>query len=102
MKLLAAAAVGASILAQGGLISASPLKIIDIFEISTLGGMTFQISQVPNQRYSGAPKGPLAVAKAYAKFGVDAPDDLLSAIDQLLQQLGLLGSNASNATTPGM
>ncbi|KAI1419948.1 eukaryotic aspartyl protease [Xylaria sp. FL1777] len=63
-----------------------------LFEISTLGGMTFKINQVPNQKFYGARKGrgAMAMAKAYSKYGAAIPDDLLSYIEQILEELGLI------------
>ncbi|KAI0857495.1 eukaryotic aspartyl protease [Xylaria cubensis] len=78
-----------------------------LFEVTTLGGMTFKLNQVPNQKFSGVRKGrgAMAMAKAYTKYGAAVPDDLLSYIDQLLEELGLLqqpgAGNNTSASTPG-
>ncbi|KAI0126914.1 eukaryotic aspartyl protease [Xylariales sp. AK1849] len=107
MKFLSAAAIAASLLSQNGMISASPMdiKVVDVFEVSTLGGMTFKINQQPNEAYTGIRKGPLALGRAYAKFGVSFPDDLTSIIQQLLEELGLSNNNkkgnSTGASTPG-
>lgn len=101
MKFLSVLAVAASILSQDGLISAKRLRTIDVYEISTLGGMTFRIGQIPNEKYTGIRKGPLAIAKAYHKYGIAFPDDLASVIEQLLEELGLAaGSSKTNTTKP--
>ncbi|RWA04208.1 hypothetical protein EKO27_g10895 [Xylaria grammica] len=76
-----------------------------LFEISTLGGMTFKITQVPNQKFYGARKGrgAMAMAKAYSKYGAPVPDDLLSYIEQLLEELGLIqqpGSGNDTSASP--
>lgn len=85
---------------QNGLVAAAPhTKVIkiDLSEISVLGGMTFKIHQQPNKAFKGVRKGSLALARAYSKFGVEFPDDLLTAIEKLLEELGLAG----NTTTGG-
>ncbi|KAI1076137.1 eukaryotic aspartyl protease [Whalleya microplaca] len=101
------AAVAASFLCCPDLASAGPVKergLLDpLFEITTLGGMTFKINQVPNKKFYGAKKGrgSMAIARAYSKFGAAIPDDLLSTIQQILEELGLLGNNGgggSNST----
>ncbi|ORY57147.1 eukaryotic aspartyl protease [Pseudomassariella vexata] len=94
-------AVAASILCHETLVLAAPLTLEDVLEISTLGGMTFKISQVPNSRYTGMKKGrgTMAIARAYAKFGAAVPDDLQSLIDQILAELGLVGNNGNNGDT---
>ncbi|KAI1875170.1 hypothetical protein JX265_004228 [Neoarthrinium moseri] len=97
MKFSAVAAVAGAILSHDGRVAASPLKI-EVFEISTLGGMTFKIHQAPNKAFSGLRKGPLAIARAYTKFGLTFPDDLSSVIEQLLEELGLLKGNKGNST----
>ncbi|KAK9425762.1 hypothetical protein SUNI508_03123 [Seiridium unicorne] len=103
MRPFSSATLAAAIVAQYGLVSASPLKVItiDLSEISTLGGMTFKIHQQPNKAFSGVRKGPLAIAKAYAKFGVSFPDDLLSVIEQLLEELGLSKSTGNSTKVAG-
>jgi hypothetical protein len=98
MKFFSVVAVAASIVSQDGLITAKPLRTIDVYEISTLGGMTFKINQIANSKYSGIRKGPLAIAKAYRKYGIEFGDDLTSIIEQLLEELGLAGSSKTNTT----
>ncbi|KAK1598337.1 eukaryotic aspartyl protease [Colletotrichum navitas] len=73
---------------------AKPVK----FEIATLGGAAFRIEQVPNPNfYYGSRRGPVALARAYSKFGQQIPDELLSLIDQILAELGLLnGGNGGH------
>ncbi|KAF3023496.1 Type I transmembrane sorting receptor [Neopestalotiopsis sp. 37M] len=83
---------------QNGLVAAAPhTKVIkiDLSEISVLGGMTFKIHQQPNKAFKGVRKGSLALARAYSKFGVAFPDDLLTAIEKLLEELGLAGNTTT-------
>ncbi|KAI8947204.1 eukaryotic aspartyl protease [Xylaria longipes] len=105
------AVVAASFSFTRNLVSAAPTEkrgvLGPLFEVSTLGGMTFKLNQVPNQKFSGARKGrgAMAMAKAYTKYGAAVPDDLLSYIEQLLEELGLIqqpgaGKNTS-ASPPG-
>ncbi|KAI2616076.1 eukaryotic aspartyl protease [Hypoxylon sp. NC1633] len=101
-----AAAVAAYVLCCGDLASAGPVQKRGsrdpFFEITTLGGMTFKINQVPNKKFYGQHKGrgSMAIARAYSKYGLAIPDDLLSTIEQILEELGLLGNNgAGNNTT---
>ncbi|KAI1155827.1 eukaryotic aspartyl protease [Nemania diffusa] len=100
------AIAAASFFSARSLVSAAPVEkrgsLGPLFEISTLGGLTFKISQVPNAKFSGARKGrgAMAIAKAYSKYGAAIPDDLLSYIEQLLEELGLLQNpGAGNDTT---
>lgn len=62
-----------------------------LVEISTLGGRTVKISQVPNSKFNGTRKGrgAMAIAMAYSKYGAPVPDDLLAYIEELLGELGL-------------
>ncbi|KAJ8125477.1 hypothetical protein O1611_g8161 [Lasiodiplodia mahajangana] len=97
------AVVAASFIFTQNLISAAPVQkrgILGLFEISTLGGVTFKIQQVPNKKFYGARKGrgAMAIARAYSKYGAAIPDDLLSYIEQLLEELGLL-QNPGNETS---
>ncbi|XXH03092.1 Zinc resistance conferring protein [Hypoxylon texense] len=102
-----AAAVAAYVLCCQDLASAGPVRIqkrgtLDpLFEITTLGGMTFKISQVPNKKFYGQHKGrgSMAMARAFSKYGAAIPDDLLSTIEQILEELGLLGNNGSGNKT---
>ncbi|KAI0198393.1 eukaryotic aspartyl protease [Astrocystis sublimbata] len=77
-------------------VSAAPTErrgpLDSVFEVTTLGGTTFKVNQVPNQKYSGAIKGrgAMAMARAYTKYGEPVPDDLLAYIYQLLEDLGLI------------
>ncbi|KAF7537654.1 hypothetical protein G7054_g3517 [Neopestalotiopsis clavispora] len=83
---------------QNGLVAAAPhTKVIkiDLSEISVLGGMTFKIHQQPNKAFKGVRKGSLALARAYSKYGVAFPDDLLTAIEKLLEELGLAGNTTT-------
>ncbi|KAI1497190.1 aspartic peptidase domain-containing protein [Biscogniauxia marginata] len=60
--------------------------------------MTFKINQVPNTKFYGAKRGrgEMAIARAYSKYGAAVSDDLLTTIQQLLEELGLL-QNAGGA-----
>ncbi|KAK2038923.1 eukaryotic aspartyl protease [Colletotrichum somersetense] len=94
MRFTNPAAVAACIPFVANLVNAKPVNI----EIATLGGAAFRIEQVPNPNfYYGSRRGPIALARAYSKFGQQIPDELLSLIDQILAELGLLngGSGAS-------
>ncbi|GJD02653.1 endothiapepsin [Colletotrichum higginsianum] len=87
MRFTNPAAVAAVIPFAARLVDAAPSKM----EIATLGGAAFRIEQVPNPDfYYGSRRGPIALARAYSKFGQQIPDDLLSLIDQILDDLGLL------------
>lgn len=102
-----AAAAAAFVVCSQDFASASPVggrvqKRDTIYEITTLGGMTFKISQVPNKKFYGQRRGrgSMAIARAYSKFGQAVPDDLLTTIEQILEELGLLGNTGSgNSTT---
>lgn len=100
-----AAAVAAYVLCCRDLASAGPVQkrgVLDpLFEITTLGGMTFKISQVPNKKFYGRRKGrgSMAIAKAYSKYGAAIPDDLLSAVEEILKELGLLGNGGAGNNT---
>ena len=100
MKLVTFAALAASVLSQNVVVTTitttSPLTLEDILQITTLGGMTFRVPQVPNSRYTGMRRGPLAMARAYSKFGLEFPDDLLAAIERLLEELGLSNNGSGN------
>lgn len=97
------AACAAVMLAQDGIVSASSHKVSrhDILEISTLGGMTFKIHQKPNKKFTGLRRGPLAIARAYTKFGISYSDDLLSVIEKLLEELGLSGNKGNSTKVSG-
>ncbi|KAI0008152.1 eukaryotic aspartyl protease [Xylariaceae sp. FL0662B] len=101
-----AAVTAASFLCGADLASAGPVVkgrgLLDpLFEITTLGGMTFKINQVPNKKFYGAKKGrgSMAIARAYSKFGAQIPDDLLSTIQQILEELGLQSAGGGSNTT---
>ncbi|KAI5927252.1 eukaryotic aspartyl protease [Camillea tinctor] len=112
MKFQNTTALAASFLMCHGVVSAAPPPqqpqpekrgILDpLYAISTLGGMTFKISQVPNKKFYGTRRGrgSMAIARAYSKYGVAVSDDLLTTIQQLLEELGLLQSaGVGNGTT---
>ncbi|OTB05131.1 hypothetical protein M426DRAFT_10974 [Hypoxylon sp. CI-4A] len=102
-----AAALAAYALCYSDLASASPIHkqkrgaLDPLFEIQTLGGMTFKINQVPNKKYYGQRKGrgSMAIARAYSKFGVAVSDDLLATIEEILKELGLLGNDGAGNST---
>jgi len=49
---------------------------------------SFSVSQVRNEHFSGR-NGPLALARAYEKYGVDMPSDLRTAVVRIASELGL-------------
>ncbi|KAK7985180.1 aspartic peptidase domain-containing protein [Apiospora saccharicola] len=112
IKLMTIAALAAPVLSQNVVVTTTtttaPLTLEDILQITTLGGMTFRVLQAPNQKYTGVRRGPLAMARAYSKYGVAFPDDLLAAIERLLEELGLsngtgngVGGDGNNNSTSG-
>lgn len=100
MKFIIIAALAVSALSQNVVVTTitttASLTLEEILQITTLGGMTFRVLQAPNQKYTGIRRGSLAMARAYSKYGVTFPDDLLAAIEQLLQELGLSNNGAGN------
>ncbi|KAJ0161122.1 hypothetical protein CTA2_6753, partial [Colletotrichum tanaceti] len=87
MRFTNSAVVAAVVPFAARLVDAAPSKM----EIATLGGAAFRIEQVPNPDfYNGSRRGPIALARAYSKFGQQIPDDLMSLIDQILDDLGVL------------
>ncbi|OHE91604.1 endothiapepsin [Colletotrichum orchidophilum] len=87
MRFTKPAAVAAFVPLVSHLVDAAPRKI----EVATLGGAAFRIEQAPNPDfYYGNRRGPIALARAYSKYGQQIPDDLLGLIDQILGELGLL------------
>ncbi|KAK8016186.1 endothiapepsin [Apiospora rasikravindrae] len=100
MKSIIFAALAASVLSQDIVVTTTtttaPLTLEEILQITTLGGMTFRVQQEPNQKYTGMRKGPLAMARAYSKYGVKFTDDLLAAIERLLEELGLSNNGSGN------
>ena len=96
MKLLNIAAVAASILSAGSQVEARVRTIIitpDAFQIAVLGGQTFRVSQVPNAGFIPIGRGPRAMARAYSKYGITIPADLLLVLQEILLELGLLRPN---------
>jgi hypothetical protein len=109
MKYQHGVVVATSFILAEHMVSAGPIDkrgVLDpLFEISTLGGIAFKIHQVPNQKFYGARKGrgAMALAKAYSKYGVAVPDDLISYIEQILEELGLgqnPGGGNNTSTSP--
>ncbi len=77
----------------------------DMLEISVFGGQTIRAPQVANSAFVGVGRGPRAMAKAYAKFGVQISPELLLILEEILEALGLfspsgglggLGGSAGN------
>ncbi|KAI1414937.1 eukaryotic aspartyl protease [Hypoxylon sp. FL1857] len=68
-------------------------------EVTTLGGMTFKVNQVPNKNYLGQRKGSgaIAIARAYSKYGAPVPDNLLATVEAILKELE--GPSTGNSTT---
>lgn len=105
------AAVAASILSSAGLVAAAPrakANSATTIEISVLGGSTFKIHQAPNSNFRTKGQGPRALAKAYQKYGVSIPDDLLEIVLQILKDLGINvpgraggGADGNGTTTVG-
>jgi hypothetical protein len=96
---LTTAAVAASIFSSAGLVAAAPrVKIksnsVSALEISVLGGTTFKINQKPNNHFQSHGRGPRALARAYQKYGVAIPEDLLQTVLEILRELGI--------TVPGL
>ncbi|KAK3694056.1 aspartic peptidase domain-containing protein [Podospora appendiculata] len=92
MKLLSLAGVTASLLSSAGLVNGAPRITVvhpKDFTISTLGGNTFKIAQVHNEKFNPVGKGPRALAKVYQKYGLDFPPELLAILEEILIQLGL-------------
>ncbi|KAI0473847.1 eukaryotic aspartyl protease [Xylariaceae sp. FL0804] len=107
MRSYSAAALAAAFLLSHDLVSAVPtaqkralLTPEEVYEVSTLGGMTFRVPQVRNQRVMNMTKGrgQMALARAYSKYGGELSADLLSYIEKILEELGLLGSSSSSGT----
>lgn len=97
MRFSSVAGVAIPALLQVELASASPFQF-DVYGVSTLGGMTFKINQVPNQAYTGRRKGPLAIAKAYSKFGVSYPDELVTVLEKLVKEELKVSNSTGNST----
>ncbi|KAK3329691.1 aspartic peptidase domain-containing protein [Apodospora peruviana] len=98
MKFTGIAAAAASLLALADLVIGAPRVVVvnpSDFQISTLGGATFKISQVYNKKFRQLGRGPRAVAKVYQKFGLDFPPQLLEILEALLQELGISVPGAS-------
>ncbi|KAI1806589.1 Asp-domain-containing protein [Daldinia bambusicola] len=102
MKVTNTAAAAVALCCCTGLASAGPVRkrgaaLDRAFEITTLGGMTFKIHQVPNKKFYGQRRGrgSMAIARAYSKYGATIPDDLLSTIEEILRELGLLGNDSA-------
>ncbi len=59
---------------------------------------SFSVHQVRNNKFAGR-HGPLALAKAYNKFGAQMPDDLSAAVARITAELGLERRSTGSATT---
>lgn len=92
MKLTSLAAATASLLASANIAVAAP-RVVQVnaadLKYSTLGGKTFKVSQVYNNGFRQRGKGPRAVAKAYQKYGLEIPPQLLDILQSLLEDLGV-------------
>ena len=78
--------------ATAGLVAGAP-RVVTVrpedLRVSTLGGSTFRVKQVHNQRFNLLGKGPRARAKAYQKYGMDIPAELLAVLDDIAAKLGV-------------
>jgi hypothetical protein len=89
---LTTTAVAASIFSSAALVAAAPrvkANSLAALEISVLGGSTFKLHQAPNPNFRALGKGPRALAKAYQKYGVAFPDNLLEVVLEILKELGI-------------
>lgn len=83
----------AATLAAGGLASAVPPRVgIPVPPIGSSGA--FSVGQVHNSRH--VRHGPIALAKAYRKYGISISDELASAVASIVQKR----STGSETTTP--
>lgn len=103
---LTTTAIAASILSSAGLVGAAPKVKANSFaalEISVLGGSTFKLHQAPNPNFRALGRGPRALAKAYQKYGVSFPDNLLEIVLEILKELGITtsGQGAGGAGSNG-
>ena len=75
----------------------------DMLQVSVFGGQTIRAPQVLNAGFIAPGRGPRALAKAYAKFGVEISPELLLILEELLQALGIsvpgLGSSGTSGST---
>ncbi|KAK0618108.1 aspartic peptidase domain-containing protein [Bombardia bombarda] len=106
MKLSALAATAvSSLLFSAGLVEGAP-RIVQVraqdFKISTLGGSTFKISQVHNEKFSQVGKGPRALARVYHKYGLQLPPQLVAALEEILKELGLVGKHKPSKSGSGL
>ena len=68
----------------------------EMLEISVFGGQTIKAPQVANAGFHSMGRGPRALAKAYAKFGVEISPELLLILEELLEALGLATAGSGN------
>ncbi|CAK7234166.1 hypothetical protein SBRCBS47491_008857 [Sporothrix bragantina] len=80
----------------------------EMLEISVFGGQTIHAPQVINTGFITPGRGPRALAKAYAKFGVELSPELLLILEEILAALGITlpgvagtGSTGSTGSTGG-
>jgi hypothetical protein len=92
MKFLGVAAVAASILSGVDALPRGRTVIVrpSDFEIAVLGGMTLRIDQVENKNFIAQGRGPRALARAFSKYGVAVPVELLLILREILQELGII------------
>lgn len=86
--------LAATSLVAGGLATAIPPRVGTTVEAS--GGGSFSVAQVRNTRHVRHGHGPIALAKAYHKYGVPVSDDLAGAVSRVLSKR----STGSATTTP--
>ncbi|CAK7218041.1 hypothetical protein SCUCBS95973_003355 [Sporothrix curviconia] len=76
----------------------------EMLEISVFGGQTIRAPQVLNAGFVTPGRGPRALAKAYAKFGVEISPELLLILEEILEALGITvpgvaGTGGTSGTT---
>ena len=81
------AALLAAIFACVGVASVIPTRI-GIPTDSSSVGRTFSVEQVRNTAFKRR-YGPLALAKAYIKYGAEVPSDVQGAVERIINELGL-------------
>ncbi|CAK7237983.1 hypothetical protein SEUCBS140593_010239 [Sporothrix eucalyptigena] len=74
----------------------------EMLEISVFGGQTIHAPQVVNSGFvTTTGRGPRALAKAYAKFGVEISPELLLILEEILEALGITvpGTTGTGSTS---
>jgi len=96
------AAVAASVLSSSGPVAARTIVLSpDLFEISVLGGQTFRVNQAVNTAFVPKMRGQRALVQALTKFGATPDDALLLLLEEILQELGLIGGGLNGGNRPG-